>query len=202
VTEWLRGRDARLAGKDLAPIFGGHPREIEHVGFKAVFCRDDIACDAHHAKCFRHLARTGVFAACRTVDDQDARGSLRVFLPPFGGCDGLACFQPLDREIIVRIGKTVTGFHGVRRFTVVVVAVPRRVGDFVEFFLKRLKGGIEELRQETFLEFGLVELNTRHAFADFDLNHGVPSRLGPWLTLMAAMAFLTWPWLALKPFQF
>src|SRR5262249_31715228 len=111
------------------------------------------------------------------------------------------CFQPFDGEIVVRIGKALTGFHRVRRLAVVVIAVPRRVGDPVEFFLERLKGRIVELRQETFLEFSLVELNTRHAFADADLGHGVPLTVGPWLTLMVATAFLARPWLALKRFR-
>jgi hypothetical protein len=46
--------------------------------------------------------------------------------------------------------------------------------------LQRLKGRIVELRQETFFEFSLVELNARHAFADVDLSHGIPLKVRPW----------------------
>src|SRR5215471_15220707 len=128
-----------------------------------------------------------MFAAGRAVDDQNARRGRRVFLPPLGGRDRLACFQPLDRKIVVRVGEAVPGFHSVRRLAVILVAVPRRVGDSAEFFLERLKGGVVESRQKALFEFRCIELDARHAFAGINLNHGGPSRIGPWLTS-------EWPW--------
>src|SRR6185437_7150758 len=76
----LRGRDAGLAWVDDAAVFGGEPRQVEHLDLEAARCFDDLLGDGDEAKGLRHLAGTSVLTAARSVHQQNARGRFWLFL--------------------------------------------------------------------------------------------------------------------------
>jgi len=101
-------------------------------------------------------------------------GAAGFLVPLLGFDDSIARREPFDGKVVVRIGETGAGLPRARALVVVVVSLPRDVGDFVDLGLGGFESRIVEARQETTLEFGLVELNARHAATHSDIGHGNP----------------------------
>jgi hypothetical protein len=119
-----------------------------------------------------------VLAARRAVDQQNGWcaapqvAALRL---------GYRCAsrQPVDRKIIVRIGKFVARLARPRSFATVLVGVPGRGRDLVELGGERIERGILELTEKTPTEFAFVQARAGHSLA------GVNCGIGP---------LLVWPW--------
>src|SRR5436305_1565105 len=89
--------------------------EIENVGVNAATVIDGALRQLDQTEGLRHLARTGVLGARRSIDQQDACFRRRVLVLTLGLCDRVARREPVDREIVIRIGKSRTSLAGVWR---------------------------------------------------------------------------------------
>jgi hypothetical protein len=117
---------------DVAPVLRGEPAQVEQLDRDPRRSSEYLACDFEQAIRFRHFTRTGVFAAGRTVDQQNGRFvAFRVAALRIG--DRRAGRQPVERKIIVWIGKFVARFARARSLATVLVGVPRDGHDLVEF---------------------------------------------------------------------
>jgi len=56
-----------------------------------------------------------MLAARRSVDDENARFLARVVMPLLRRQDRLARGEPIDRDLVTRIGKSLSGLAGERR---------------------------------------------------------------------------------------
>ena len=81
VAERRRGREARLAGMDVAPVFRGEPRQVEHLDLDARLRVEYLARDLHQPPGLRHLAGAGVLGARRAVDRAGCAAAGRVVVP-------------------------------------------------------------------------------------------------------------------------
>ena len=89
---------------DMPSIFGGETIELQDLDLDMASTLDDFARGRDQSIGFRHFARTGVLAAGRTADQQDARRGRRIVVPPLGVLDRLTGGDPVDRKVIVRVG--------------------------------------------------------------------------------------------------
>src|SRR5205085_428806 len=94
-----------------------------------------------------HFARTGVLTARGTVDQQNGRPAA-IGMPALRIGNRRAGGQPILRELVARIGEFAAGFARPRRFTAVLVVLPRHRRDPVELASKRFKGGVAKLVKE------------------------------------------------------
>ena len=92
----------------------------------------------------RHLARTGVLGARRAVDEQDARGLGGIFVASLRFGDRVARGEPVDRKIIIGIGKARPRLARMRRLAAVRIGIPCGVRYRLQFFLERVEGRIDE----------------------------------------------------------
>src|SRR5262245_37065557 len=122
--------------------------QIEEVRLVAAQAHDRFLCVLCKTPCLRNLARTGVLAARRSVDDQYARRRFRVLLPLLGGVNLCPRLQPLDRNRILGVSEALAGRLRSRRLAVNVVSVPRYLEDLFQLGAYLVKGGIVELRKE------------------------------------------------------
>jgi len=111
-----------------------------------------------------------VLAAGRTVDQQNGR-SVAGGVAALGIGDCRASRQPVDRKIIIGIGKFVACLAGPWSFATVLIGVPCRSHDLVELGSKRIECGIMELTEKALAELGLVEARARHSLARCELRH-------------------------------
>jgi len=120
---------------------------------------------------FGHLARTGVLAPRRAVDQEDARCLVAIIMTALRGKYCLACREPIYRNLIIRIGKTRACLvcHG--RFSGIAIAIPRCLDNGIYFSLQWSERRIGEAAVETFLEFIARQFDGRHSPADVDTRH-------------------------------
>jgi len=159
-----RGREAGLAGVDAAPVFGGEATQVEQLDLDVRLGGEHLAGDLDQPIGLRHFARAGVLAARRAVDQQDGRLAA-VLVAPLRRLDRRPRRQPIDRQLVVRIGKLAAGLLRARSLATVVVGLPGRVGDLVELHRERGERGVLKLIQETLAEFALAQLRARHSLA-------------------------------------
>jgi hypothetical protein len=181
VAERRRRRKARLAGMDLLTRLGGKPAQIEHLALHGSFAGDDLTSAFQQPVGLGHLAGTGVLAAGRRVDEENPRrqGSVRMS----GGRvpDRIACFEPIERKLIGRIGELAAGGLRFRRLSVLPVAVPCRLHDAIELWSYRIEGRIGKALEKAGTELLLGELGGGHSLADTDVRHGqLPSPESIW----------------------
>ena len=97
VAERRRGREAGLAGMDVAAVFGGEPRQVEDLDLDAGSRRERLAGDLDQPPALRHLAGAGVLAARRAVDRAGcAAGRPRPRAARCGVADRVARREPVD----------------------------------------------------------------------------------------------------------
>src|SRR4051794_12614038 len=89
---------------DFLAELGGQPRQVEDVDRKTLLGENRFG-QFYQPPGFRHLAWAGVLAARRTVDQQDAWRFAGIIVTALRGEDGVARGQPVDRDVIVGIGK-------------------------------------------------------------------------------------------------
>src|SRR5688572_31957922 len=100
VTERHGGRDAGLAGQDLASVLRGEDAEVEEVALESRVALDFTLRDPGEAVRLRDFAGTGLVASSGAVDEEDSAGSLPALLAPLRCTHGLARFEPLDRQLV------------------------------------------------------------------------------------------------------
>src|SRR5262249_32606404 len=122
--------------------------DLAGMAFVARPAFDRLLGDLHEAPALRRLARAGVLAARRAVDDEDARGRGGGVMGLLGGPDRGPRGEPIDRQIVVGIGELGAGLAGARRLAAGVVGLPRDVLDRVELRAQRLECKIDKLAQE------------------------------------------------------
>src|SRR5689334_6633593 len=88
--------------------------QIENVDRKAALAKHRLG-QRHQAPGLRHLAGTGVLAASRAVDDEDAWLPRGVVMPPLRRLDRLARPEPVDGDIVAGIGEAGPGLARQRR---------------------------------------------------------------------------------------
>src|SRR5262245_2751974 len=131
VTQRRRRGKACLARVDTAPVFRGEPAQVEHLDRNTRRSSEYLARDFEQAIRLRHFTRTGVLAAGRTVDQQNG-GSVAVRVAALRIGDRRARRPPVDRKIIVWIGKFVARLARARSLATVLVGVPCDGSDLVE----------------------------------------------------------------------
>ncbi|MGY4228576.1 hypothetical protein ACVMIH_005937 [Bradyrhizobium sp. USDA 4503] len=170
VAECHRGGDAGLAGVNLPAELGRQPRQIEHIDRQAHLAEGGLG-DLDHAPAFGHLAGTRVLAARGAVDQQDMRRFVWIVVPALRFIDGIARGQPIDREIIVGIGKTGAGLAGNRRLARMTIGVPGAGDDRRKLRLHGLKDRIGKSLAVAPFEFIARKLDRRHPLANVRLRH-------------------------------
>ena len=90
-----------------------------------------------------------------------------------------ACSQPIDGQIIARIGELAAGLTRVRSLAVVLIGIPGRGCNLVEFRGKRREGRVLKLREEASADLGRAQARARHSFARRRLRHRVRSSIPP-----------------------
>ena len=104
------------------------PGQVEHLDLDALRPRSAVAGDLDEPPALRHLAGAGVLAARRGVDDQHpGRPGGRVARR--GGADGVARRDPVDRQVVVRIGMAGPGLAGDRALAAVGIGRPGHRGE-------------------------------------------------------------------------
>ena len=101
---------------NLLAEFGSEPGEVENVDGKSHFLKYRL-CDLDQPPGLRHLAGTGMFAARRTVDQEDPRRLIGRIVTPLRCQDRLARREPIHGNIIGRIGKARPRLARYRRFS-------------------------------------------------------------------------------------
>jgi hypothetical protein len=81
---------------DFAPVFRCKAGKVEEIDGKLVFFLDGIARDIRQAIALRHLPGTGVLAARRSVDDENARLPALIFMLPLRLENRVSCREPID----------------------------------------------------------------------------------------------------------
>src|SRR5438445_4772930 len=141
----------------MATVFGGKAMQFEHLALGIRRCRDHLAGDLHQPVGFRHLARTGVLASRRGADQQDAGRCCRILMPRLRRANGIARRDPVERKVILRIGKSSAGLARSRCLAPVVVSVPGHGGHSVELVAWRIEGRVAELAEKAGTEFGFAK---------------------------------------------
>ena len=109
------GREAGLAGMDLAAVFRGQPREVEHFDLERRIGARRFRCAISAKPIGSSTSRPGRCAPSGTsIDDQEARRPGLVVVAGLGRRDRLARGQPVDRQIVVRVGELRARLAGVR----------------------------------------------------------------------------------------
>ena len=161
------GREAGLAGMNVAAIFRRQPRQVEHIDFELPFILDRLAGKVGQPVTFGHFTRTGVFAPRRSVDQQNARSGCFVHVALLGGGDGVPGGQPIHRKVIVLVRELRPGLSRQRTFTGVRIGLPRHFADLADGIAMGLEGGIPELLAIAGFEFPLVQFRTGHSLPGF-----------------------------------
>ena len=170
MTQRRRRGKTRLARMDVASVLRCEPAEVEQLDRDAGRGSEYLAGDLDQAIGFRHFTRTGVLAAGRTVDQQNG-WSAAVGVTALRVRNRRASRQPVDRKIIIGIGKFVACLAGPWSFATVLIGVPCRTHDLVELGGKRIERRILELIEKALAELGLVEARARHSLARCQLRH-------------------------------
>jgi hypothetical protein len=170
MTQRHGSRDAGLARMNLLAEFRGKAAKIENVDSQSHFLKHGFGY-FDQPPGFGHLARTGVLAARRAVDQEDARCLVAIIMTALRGKYCLACREPIYRNLIIRIGKTraCLACHG--RFSGIAIAIPRCLDNGIYFSLQWSERRIGEAAAETFLEFLARQFDGRHSPADVDTRH-------------------------------
>jgi hypothetical protein len=109
--------------------------QVEDVDVETGAGLDGLVCDLDQPPGLRHFAGTSVLGARRAIDEEDARRSRPIIVKTFGGVDGIAGGQPVDRDVVVGVGEAGTGLAGGRRLATVVIGIPRSIGDGLQLTL-------------------------------------------------------------------
>src|SRR5665213_1332779 len=166
------GRHAGLAGIDGPAALGGEPAQIEKINLETGDPLDNLLRHRRETIGLRHLAGAGLVAARRAVDHQDARRRFRVFLPLLRLFDAAFGLDPFERQLIARIGIAGTSRTGARALTRLVIGLPGDIDNLVDRRAYFFECRVVELLAHPLSEFGLVDLDRRHALADINLSHG------------------------------
>ena len=150
MAERRRRREAGLAGVDLAAIFGGQPCEIEDLGLEAVFLLQHPARDGREPPALGHLARAGMVASRRAVDEENAAPKLPLLVPLARSLDRRPGLKPVHRQLELRVGKTDARLGRAGALARMRVAVPCRLGNSRKLGLERSEGGIPDLKCDRF----------------------------------------------------
>src|SRR5262249_11906018 len=151
VTQRRRRGKTRLARMDAASVLRCESAEVEQLGRDAGRGSEYLAGDFDQAIGLRHFTRTGVLTAGGTVDQQN-NWSGAVGVAALRVRYGCASRQPIDRKIIVGVGKFVACLACPRSLATVLVGVPRDRGDLLELAGKRIECRVLELSQKAFAE--------------------------------------------------
>jgi hypothetical protein len=89
---------------NLSAIFRSDSTEVEDVDDGTGSGKHFFG-DLDHPKTFRKLARTGMFASRRSVDEEDARWRGLVLEARLRSVDFVFRREPIDGEIVIGIGK-------------------------------------------------------------------------------------------------
>ena len=158
------GREARLAGVDVAAIFGGEPRQIEQFRLYIRLPKNLIG-NINKPIALRHLARAGMLGARGAIDEKDAQRPGRILLPLLGFRNRPARRDPVGGEIVVGIGISGPGLLRMRRLAGMRVGVPGRLGDLFQLGRQRIESLVLELRAKAPLEFLLAKPRAGHPLA-------------------------------------
>src|ERR1700733_15481102 len=97
-------REARLARMNLAPVLGDNPAQVQHLDAR-IGTLQNLHRKLDQPIGLRHLPWTGVFAAGRAIDDEKAQWCARILVLGLRSNQSLARLEPVERELIVRIGE-------------------------------------------------------------------------------------------------
>ena len=149
---------------DFAAELRRQPREVQDLHLDGLpFQRR--ASDLDQPPRLGHLARAGVLAAGRAVDEQDAARTGRIVMPHLGFVDRGLGIDPIGRKLMGGVGVARAGRPGVRRLALICVGVPRRRGDPGQLRRERLIRPIGEATEEPPLELGFLEPRAGHSLA-------------------------------------
>src|SRR4030095_132524 len=98
----------------------------------------------HQTPGLRHFAGTGVLAARRSVDDEDARLLLAVIVTVLRLLDRLPRPQPIDGDIVVGVGKSRACLARDGCLATVAVGIPGRSNDRIDLLFEWLERRIDE----------------------------------------------------------
>jgi len=71
VAQRRRGREARLAGMDVAAILGDDTRQIQNLNLAGMPLLDRMTRNLNEPPSLGHFSRTGVLAAWRSIDQEN-----------------------------------------------------------------------------------------------------------------------------------
>jgi hypothetical protein len=137
---------------DLLAEFGRKATEIKNIQRESHLHEHGFG-QFDQPPAFRHFARTGMFVARGAVDQQHAWDSIGVVVTLLRGDDGLTRREPVDRNVVIRIGEAGAGLACQRRFSRVAVAIPCGADKGCDFPLQRREGWIGEAAAKTVFEF-------------------------------------------------
>jgi len=92
-------------------------------------------------------------------------------MPPLGFHDGITCREPIDGDLIIRIGKTCVGLARHWRFAGMTIGIPCRRDDRIQFALQRRKYGICKASAVSLLELLTRQFDGGHSLANVRLRH-------------------------------
>jgi hypothetical protein len=112
------------------------------------------------------LAGARVLVASTARDYEDARdlGARVQMLGPF---HRVARREPVERQVVARIGEAVAGLARARRLAVLAIRRPRDRFEPIDLTAERLEHRIHEPRAEPLAELVARELDAGRALADF-----------------------------------
>src|SRR6188474_1602897 len=108
-----------------------------------------------------------------SADEQHARRSRAIPIPRLGRVNTGARFEPLDRELQLRIREALTCRPLERALAIVVVHLPRDIDDALELRLHGVERGITEPLADAPCELTVRELDVTLPFSRFG-NHQRP----------------------------
>ena len=164
-----RGGDAGFARKDDAAELRGEVAEIKEIDLKAGFFFHEFAGERGKAEGFRHFARAGFVGPGRAADEEDAGRPGGIFELLSRVEDSFAGFEPFEGEVELRMGKLRAGLASPRTFPVIVVRVPRDLGQAIDLVSLRIEGRIVEAFFPAALEFFLAQPGRALARADLGI---------------------------------
>src|SRR5436305_6890314 len=97
-------REAGFARIYLPPVLRGQPREINAVGFNSLCACKNLLRYFDEPEALGHFPWTGMLGTGRAVDEKDRGRTGRVLMPLLGRFHRLVSRNPIDGQIVVRIG--------------------------------------------------------------------------------------------------
>ena len=143
-----RGRDAGLARKDLAAVFGGQRLRSSRSHSKPALASTTSLRQLDQAKGLGHLAGAGLVVPRGAADQQDASGPAGVVMLPLRPPIAIARVEPLDGQLELRIGETWTRLPRPRALAILVVVRPGHVGEPVDLAADLIEGRVAEALEE------------------------------------------------------